>query len=310
MTTSIKTKRLSPSIGVEITGIDLSQPLSADIFEELQTLLDNYHLLYLPRQHLSAEEQIRFTSAFGPVVDESGTGSRRYCYVSNRRVDGAVSAEAPLLWHSDNMWSPAPTHYIALYGTEVVGDLAATRFACAERACSVLTDALRQEVEGLRTINMTDLPPAEAIGDKVRSSICASDNRVVLHELPADEFHFPRTSYPIIWKHPRTGEKLLTVQEDISVRIEDLGPEESERIYQTLFAVLYDEAYIYDHHWQKGDYVLWDNLALQHSRRGFYGAPGVRTLRRTVINPMQEAYFEHAPRVRQLGEFHRSITED
>ena len=92
--------------------------------------------------------------------------------------------------------------------------------------------------------------------------------------------------------------------------IEGKAPQESERIYQALFDVMYDEDCVYDHHWQQDDLVMFDNVRLQHGRKGFYGKPGVRTLRRTVINPNQAEYFKHASRIRELGEMYSSVTAD
>lgn len=310
--TTIKATLLSPHIGVEITGVDPRQLLSRDEVQELQALINRYQLLAFRGQEMSVEEQIKFTENFGQIEDESGVGlerSQRYCYVSNVRKDGATHPEAPLLWHSDNMWSPVPTPYIVLYGAEIKGELAATRFASAVRASQILPSDLRQEIEGLRTVNMSDLSLQEGGKDSLRVDREMPETRRKVRELPEDEYYYPRTPYPVLWKHPRTGDEMLTVQEDISVQIEGKTPEESEEVYQRLFDVLYDEGNVYDHDWQQNDLVLFDNIALQHGRKGFHGKPGVRTLRRTVINPQQKEYFEHAPRVRELGELHRSVRE-
>lgn len=312
MNTNFEARPLSPDIGVEITGLDPRQPLSKEEVEELQTLMNRYYLLAFRGQEITVEEQIKFTENFGQVADETGLGMgrlQRYCYVSNVRKDSATHPEAPLLWHSDNMWSPAPTPTIFLYGAEVKGELPATRFANTIRACRALPEDLRQEVEGLRTINMSELSLENDGEDALRVDREMPGARRARSEVPKDEYYCPRTSYPIIWNHPQTGEEMLTVQEDISVQIEGKTLEESEEIYQKLFDVLYDEEYVYDHIWQQNDLVMFDNIATQHARKGFYGKPGVRTLRRTVINPNQKEYFEHAPRVRELAEFHQSIRQ-
>ena len=116
-------------------------------------------------------------------------------------------------------------------------------------------------------------------------------------ELPDDTYYYPRTVYPVLWRHPRTGEELIFANEHMSLQLEGIDKEQGEAIFGALFEILYDPQYVYEHCWKQGDLVIWDNLALQHGRRAFYGNPGVRTLIRTTINPAQDAYLEHGKRV-------------
>ena len=48
-----------------------------------------------------------------------------------------------------------------------------------------------------------------------------------------------------------------------------------------LFAHLYDPAHMYEHTWQQGDLVVWDNLATQHGRPDVQFEGPARTLRKT-----------------------------
>ena len=52
---------------------------------------------------------------------------------------------------------------------------------------------------------------------------------------------------------------------------------------QDLFARIYADDNVYTHRWQTNDVILWDNLALQHSRPAEMGLP-VRRLRRQSIH--------------------------
>jgi taurine dioxygenase len=299
----IHRKPLSDSIGVEISGIDLREPLTNSLLSELRELLDCHHLISFPRQGLSPEEQIAFTSQFGPVTAD-GAGDQLYGYISNQRIDSGVHADSALLWHSDNGWSPAPTHFIALGGAKVVGQLAPTSFANSVRAAQLLPEHLRARIAGLKTINMADLAPRPE-GDLPPSQKLLSEVRRV-RQIPEDDYNYPRWSYPIIWQHPQTGAELLPVYEDFSVCIEGMTPAESEEIYTQLFAILYHESNVYHHHWRQDDLVIWDNIALQHGRPAFKGANGERTLLRTTINPNKESYLRHARRVADFGQMLRS----
>jgi alpha-ketoglutarate-dependent taurine dioxygenase len=43
------------------------------------------------------------------------------------------------------------------------------------------------------------------------------------------------------------------------------------------------DANAYEHEWREGDLVVWDNLALQHSRRAIPLSRGERTFRRVAV---------------------------
>lgn len=302
---TLTTRTLTRHIGTEITGIDLRDEIDPQTVAELKSLLDSRHLLFFPGQGLSPEEQIAFMELFGTVTSD-GAGESLHGYISNRRLDSGVHADAALLWHSDNGWSPAPTHFIALGGEKVVGRLAPTLFASAVRAAEELPQALRERIAGLQTINMANLAPADE-GDVTRSRVPVPELRRVWDAVPADDYYYPRWTYPMLWRHPRTGVELLPVYEDFSVCIEGMTPADSEDIYQSVFRVLYDTDHVYDHHWQQDDLVIWDNIALQHGRPAFHGAHGERTLVRTTINPAKDVYLQHA---RRLADYSRILRQE
>jgi taurine dioxygenase len=73
--------------------------------------------------------------------------------------------------------------------------------------------------------------------------------------------------------------------------IVELPPDESEELLEELFAHLYDDALTWQHDWQQGDLVLWDNLSIQHARLQVDKDGPVRTLRK-VIAPKPTMKFE------------------
>ncbi|MCC6942307.1 MAG: TauD/TfdA family dioxygenase [Novosphingobium sp.] len=76
----------------------------------------------------------------------------------------------------------------------------------------------------------------------------------------------PHMVRPAVITHPRTAEPVLYVSDMQTARIEGLAKVESDALLQDLFAHLYDPANVYRHHWRNGDLVIWDNVALSHSR--------------------------------------------
>lgn len=255
---------VSAHTGVEVRGIDLAAPGSADVADALRAALVRHHLLLFRHQDLSAEDQIRVGGMFGEVVDEGGDGAR-HVFVSNARDDGVLAAGKPLLFHSDNMFTDAPLAVNALYGLTIGERVAPTRFVDAELACTHLDGATRQVLADARALHLSGFA-----GGWFR------------YRDAETEAHHPRAVHPVLLRNPRTGNPVLAVSEQQTDRIVDWDPERSEAMLQELFAVLYAPEHVVTHEWRTGDLVVWDNLALQHGRPDQVGT-GERTLRRVAM---------------------------
>ncbi|MCH7487005.1 MAG: TauD/TfdA family dioxygenase, partial [Proteobacteria bacterium] len=92
----------------------------------------------------------------------------------------------------------------------------------------------------------------------------------------------PRFVHPLVIVHPVTGERLLFANRLMSVRIEGLDRDESDRVLTRLFDHAEQSRFIFEHAWKAGDLVMWDNLAVMHARTDFDPAEG-RVLRRVAV---------------------------
>jgi taurine dioxygenase len=73
---------------------------------------------------------------------------------------------------------------------------------------------------------------------------------------------------------------VLFVNSFYTSHLVDVPLEEGEAILTDLFARLRAADNVYEHAWQPGDLVVWDNFAVQHARPPFHGTSARRTLRR------------------------------
>jgi taurine dioxygenase len=255
-------RRPLPGTGVELLDVDLSAPLADDLVAELRAAYDHDHLLLVRDQHLTPERQVEIAAVFGDVRDE---GRGPVGYVSNVRPDGVV-ATGPLLFHSDFGFLPTPLGGISLFGLEVPDEGAETLFADAVAAVDRLPDRLRSLLEHTQVCNASAFRVDFAERQRER-------------DVHPDEI---RTLHPAIAPHPRTGVPVLMINESHSVRLVDLPADESDAVLDEVFGVLYGEANVYEHRWRAGDFVIFDNVAIQHGRRTFDPA-APRTLQRVVL---------------------------
>jgi len=299
MGSSLRVTPLSSDIGVLVEGLDASvQPTPAEA-DELRRLFARHHLVLLRDQVTDPEQQIRFASVFGTVVDE-GYHGKLFGYVSNHRADSATPLVSHLPWHSDYGWTPRPDSGLSLYGDEISGSLAPTRFASNSRALKALPMELRARISELRGLMMVDL---SEYGTAEPCAVTPTHDGSGTPVFPTDEYNFPRITHPLVYRHPATGEDLLFVQEWYSVLIEGMGYGESQELLSELFEVLYDPQFLYEHDWQQGDLLVWDNLTLQHGRPPLLKSEtGVRTMRRVVLHPAYDEIMNFSAKMHDMAE--------
>jgi taurine dioxygenase len=265
----VRTTPLSPAVGVEILDLDLA-PLDAggaldpDDVATLRAAYDEHHLLLVRGQSCGPDAQVAFTGLFGPVLAERS--GARHAFVSNTHPDGFVR-EGPLLFHSDLAFTPEPVLGISLQALDVPPGGAPTRYANAAAAYATLPADVRARLDDLHVVHAYDL--------------WTQANELQARRDVIDPTA-PRATHPLVLAHPRTGTPILYVGEMQAERVVELEPDESRALLDDLLAHLYRPEHRYDHAWDVGDLVVWDNLALQHGR-GAVTDDGPRTLRRVAL---------------------------
>jgi taurine dioxygenase len=263
---------LAPTVGVELSGLDLREPFTEQEAAELQDLMWRHSVLVFRDQQVAADDHIRLVELFGTVADELGDGSR-HAYVSNV-VDGAMLADGALLFHSDLTYTPAPYQILSLAAVELSGPVSPTRYASLAGGYDALPDELRERIADLTNTHVHWHLDGD---DYVKTDLSATPDRAEY----ASVDQFPRNTWPVVHPHHRTGVPQLYVAQWFS-HIDGMSDSDSEALLEELYGYLYDASNIYEHRWAEGDLVVWDNLAVQHGRPEFRGTGAVRTLRRVI----------------------------
>ncbi len=251
---------IGDSLGA-IVDADLSKDFTDSDKAQLQELYEGYSLLVFKGPRISRPRQIEIMSVLGPVL----TPEQDYdvAVVSNE-PDGALGAD-PLLLHSDIFFGE-PYLGISLHALDVVPGKTSTIFASTTRAYRSLPERLKTRLDGIQALHVSPLNSA------VR-------NRAA--DVPSE---FPRTVRDVAFEHPITGEKMLFLIEMGLDSLPALAEPDSESLIQELLPYLSAPSNVYEHWWENGDLLMWDNMKVLHGRPASASlSQGKRVLQRVAL---------------------------
>lgn len=244
--------------GVEVNGIDLSQPLSAANRDRILALFRAHPIMVFPSQYLTREQQFDFTTNFGDVETRHvgrHVDAQRYTAVhtvSNLDANGnpiAIPAErGNYYWHSDKSYHAVPSLLTMLHGVEIPPTGGGTQFANLTMAYAALPDATKQRIAGLRASHSWEA------------------SRINCGAKPATEEQKrerPPVDHPLVRTHPDTGAKGLYLGNHAG-HIVGMPHDEGAALLRDLLDFATQSRFVYTHAWRQGDVVLWDNRCLVH----------------------------------------------
>ena len=276
---SLDVKISDQSCGAEVTGIDLTQPLSdAEILAIREVWLE-HHVLSFPNQAMSDDDLEQFTLSFGGFGDDpfiAPIPGRNNIVAVKRTADEKVPVFADN-WHTDWSFQENPPAGTCLFGIEIPPVGGDTLFANQHKALDDMPSELRQKLEGKMAIHSAALPyaPSGGYGDKDREMGRSMDIR-------ASDEALAKQLHPIIRKHPETGREGIFGTFGYIIGIEGMEQQEGMKLLLELARWQGQEQFQYQHKWKKDMLVMWDNRSVLHKATGGYQGHD-RLLHRTTI---------------------------
>lgn len=257
---------LTTHVGAEISGIDISQPQDATTVEVLNEAFNQYVALVFRDQNLSKQQQLDFASHFGPLgvrrnapkdIRAGKEATKGHVMLVTNIPEEAGGKEGSYgdgeMWfHADSCYYEIPNRATFLYSVELPTEGGNTRMNSMYAAYANLSQELKDKLEGRKILQIHDHKRRERLD---------LDNIIV-----EDLRHFWQ---PIIVTHSKTDKKVLYINRLMSAQIEGLERAESDDILDQLFEISENEEIFYEHEWQVGDLVMWDNHASIHARTDF-----------------------------------------
>ncbi len=255
--TELDVRPLSPIIGAEIHGIDLSQPLSERVVAEVRRALNNHHVIFFRDQQLSPAQQAGFARHFGVVTEGHPVIHAIEESPEVLAIDGSVDRAS--WWHTDITFLAEPAFGSILYmldAPEVGGD---TTWASLQDAYDRLAEPVRAMCDTLIAVHYD---PWFAADVDARGGY---DWQGVHYEklLPA--------VHPVVRTHPENGRNGLFVNPQFTQSILGLSKNESSARLEMLYRHCQQPELTCRFRWRPGSVAFWDNRATLHYALDDYG---------------------------------------
>jgi len=279
--TRFELEPLGITLGAEVQGLDLGQPVDDATFAELQRCWLEWKVLVFRDQHLSIEQHGAFAARWGRLIDDqldtrSAENPADNVVVFTR---DATTVGLENCWHTDGTFRPMPTAGTTLRAIEVPDVGGDTLFADSAAAYDNLADDDRALVDRL------DARHDWSIGEYAGKYGDQLDHFRSLH---------PPAVHPMAIAHPVTGRPTLFVNALFTDAVVGVDAGEGERLLDRALATFRWPELQFRLRWRPGTLALWDNIAVQH-----YGAsdyyPARRTMARATFMSTTFDHLERAP---------------
>ena len=243
--------------GARVESVDV-RSLDESQLEIIKAAFLRYGFLVFPSQYLNDMENIQFGELFGslefgglPIANQYKNEDGTYgdiIELDSQRMRTNVGTEA---WHTDSTYWPVSSKCAMLTAHTVPDTGGETELADTRDAYEELSPKMKARIEHLSAFHSTQYSQANDVGD-------------FPEQAEGTIYHGEAYLRPLVKVHPETGKKNLFIGRH-AFGIPGLTRTESRSLLKELMNFVVSEPKrIYQHKWQEGDLLFWDNRALLH----------------------------------------------
>ena len=274
-------RRLTPNVGAEISGLDLSRPLDPNTMARVRKVWLDSVVVVFPEQSIDDDQQIAFSRQVGDLeminMSALQLPGRPEIYAATNldENDDFMAPDHPVMqvnhdnrkWHSDSSFKRVPAMASLLHARivpPVGGDTAYANLAAAYEA---LSDDVKAKIDGLVVVH---------------NFYWSRRDVKVTAFTDAETMAIPAVRHPLVRRHPETGRPALFVGSHAE-SIEGMEWEEGRELIDSLNEHATQPRFVYQHAWRVGDLVWWDNRAALHRGMPFDISRYKRRMHRTTV---------------------------
>jgi taurine dioxygenase len=263
---------LQPTIGAEIAGVDLRDPISDAVRDQIKQAILQYKVVFFRDQHIDRHQQAAFAERFGPLYTppyakpdpvEGVTPLHQIAAEEfqkrEREYLGEFKGEIQEFYHTDTSWRLVPTWGAVLRAVRLPPVGGDTIWVDAGLAYRALPEDVKARLED------------KFVTHDFRSALLKTGN------------DYPIVSHPVVRTHRETGEKILWVNFSQHPKILGLDQAESHELLKLVVTQYARPEHQVRFAWRPGSVAFWDNRAAVHYAVRNYG-DFPRLLERVLIS--------------------------
>jgi taurine dioxygenase len=270
------------SFALEILGIKLWEKQDPQQISELRRLFGQHGVLVFRRQSLSEHEFADFCSLFGTLertvrTDWASKVRPEIGLITNlkdfegKALGGLGDGEVE--WHSDQAYMLNPATGSGLYGVEIANTGGTTSSANLCLAYQALPERLKAAIEGKKAIF--------SYPKRLTQSFKGADQKITEEA----RRRTPDVIHALVHVNPTNGKKALYLDPTTTIGIVGMPDAQANALLDELAEFAVRPEFVYEHHWQVGDVLLWSNGFLMHRREPFPASERRLMKRSTMILP-------------------------
>jgi len=284
----LKIQKLADALGAEISGVDISKPLSKEDLDEILAAWKEHLVLRFRGQELTDPQLLEISRNFGEI-DPPGPNSYGKPFladfpdinvisnikVGEQPVGGLGDGEA--VWHADMTYIDTPPKASFLHALEIPPTGGDTAWGNMYVAYQALPAHLKQEIKGRKAIHDATYNSAGMIRKGMKDV--------------TDPREAPGAHQPLVSKHPESGLPCLFLGRRRNSYILGMDLDASNQLLDELWAHIDNPEFTFTQVWQLHDLILWDNRCTLH-RRDSFDPQSRRLMHRTQIKGSPVIPFE------------------
>ncbi|KAL4871691.1 hypothetical protein BDV12DRAFT_205995 [Aspergillus spectabilis] len=250
LSAATEVSHLTPYIGTELVGIQLSQ-LNNKQKDELALLVAERGVVFFRDQDLTLEGQHEFTKHYGIQDRDPGQVDPRHVTILGRGGDVRAfeyTSSAFADFHSDHSFEINPPAYTMLRMVKTPEYGGDTIWASQTALFNTLSQTFKDTLQGLHGVHSSE-----------HAFINTVNAGYTTFRLPV------RTEHPLIRTHPVTGEKALFYNPAFVINIKELKGYEAIHVLNFLREHIHsaDDLSV-RWKWKAGSVAFWDNRVAAH----------------------------------------------
>lgn len=262
--TSANVHPMSGTVGAEISGVDLSQPLSQADKEHILDAYFRYGAVFFRDQDITQAQHMTLAETMGdPEAHPIVAGVEGFPKIVRIIKEANAVTNFGETWHSDHSFMEDPCVGSILVARELPPWGNDTLFASMYAVYDSLSEGMKTMLDDMVGVHSAAFAFNPEGGNRQDRYDGKDAMKYKLHPILEKE-----VEHPAVITHPVTGKKALFVNSMFTVRFKGMTRKESLPILEYLYSVVEQPQFQCRFRWTPGSVAFWDNRAVQHMAIG------------------------------------------